>query len=80
MIFLFKWQANLKYEKPALEEDAPVYFAKQIINNACATQAMLSILLNQSDADIEIGEQLKQLRVRAKTDLVRGHVALQGLM
>lgn len=63
MIFLFKWDPTLKTEKPATEEDAPVYFAQQIINNACATQAMLSILLNQPDSELEIGDQLKQLRV-----------------
>ena len=63
LIFLFKWDPTLKTEKPATEEDAPVYFAQQIINNACATQAMLSILLNQPDSELEIGDQLKQLRV-----------------
>lgn len=63
LIFLFKWQPDLKTAKPAVEEDAPVYFAQQIINNACATQAMLSILLNQADKELEIGEQLKQLKV-----------------
>lgn len=63
LIFLFKWEQNLETDKPATEGDAPVYFAQQIINNACATQAMLSILLNQPDTELEIGEQLKQFRV-----------------
>jgi hypothetical protein len=70
LIFLFKWQPDLKTNKPAIEENAPVYFAQQIINNACATQAMLSILLNQSDTELEIGEQLKQLRVRVHTGVL----------
>jgi Ubiquitin carboxyl-terminal hydrolase, family 1 len=63
LIFLFKWQPDLKTKQPAVEENAPVYFAQQIINNACATQAMLSILLNQPDTELDIGEQLKQLKV-----------------
>jgi ubiquitin carboxyl-terminal hydrolase L5 len=37
-----------------------IFFAKQIINNACATQAILSILLNHSD--IELGEDLANFK------------------
>ena len=41
-------------------EDAPLYFAKQIASNACATQAILSILFNSES--IDIGDKLKQFK------------------
>lgn len=46
------------------EENSTVYFAQQVINNACATQALLAILLNQDDQELNIGEELRNLRVR----------------
>eukprot|EP00892_Ulva_mutabilis_P000813 jgi/Ulvmu1/10732/UM068_0020.1 len=61
LIFLFKFKSSL-YTAQATEQTDQVYFAKQIINNACATQAMLSILLNADENEVEIGDQLRNLR------------------
>ncbi|TPX35542.1 hypothetical protein SmJEL517_g02063 [Synchytrium microbalum] len=50
LIFLFKYTPS----EPAgvVQPEAPgVFFAKQVINNACATQAIISILLNRNDVD-----------------------------
>ncbi len=62
MIFLFKWVQDTEKREGILSEyDPELYFASQVINNACATQAILSILMNRSK-DIEIGEELTNLK------------------
>jgi len=33
-------------------EETSVFFAKQVVNNACATQAILSVLMNAEDIDV----------------------------
>ncbi|XP_069497176.1 ubiquitin carboxyl-terminal hydrolase isozyme L5 isoform X2 [Ambystoma mexicanum] len=64
LIFLFKWQPG---EEPAgsIVRDnrlQTIFFAKQVINNACATQAIVSVLLNCEHPHIYIGETLAEFK------------------
>lgn len=60
-IFLFKWSPEKDSRSVISPQDVPeVYFAKQTTQNACATQAILSILLNRPE--IDLGEDLTQLK------------------
>ncbi|XP_053324611.1 ubiquitin carboxyl-terminal hydrolase isozyme L5 isoform X2 [Spea bombifrons] len=64
LIFLFKWQPG---EEPAGSVVCDsrldtIFFAKQVINNACATQAIISILLNTIHPDVCLGETLSEFK------------------
>ena len=62
LIFLFKYMKNSGYTPNVLQYwDTDLFFAKQIIENACATQAILGVLLNNSEK-IDIGPTLKELK------------------
>jgi len=75
LIFLFKWDKELENggrqnsdgdgnggKAPLVGDDAPadLFFARQVTHNACATQAILSVLLNAegavAEAEAEEGE------------------------
>ena len=43
-----------------------IFFAKQVIINACATQAIISVLLNISHSDMELGPVLSEFKEFAK--------------
>lgn len=64
LIFLFKWT---KDDDPSgsLVQDSrleKIFFARQVIENACATQAILSVLLNCRHNDIRLGHTLTELK------------------
>ena len=62
LIFLFKYMKNNGYAPQVLSHwDEDLFFAKQVITNACATQAILGVLMNNSDK-IDIGDTLKELK------------------
>lgn len=72
LIFLFQWQNPSKdasssstatKNEPLSEEQIPesLFFAHQVTANACATQAILSVVLNQGD-DVELGSVLTEFK------------------
>ena len=62
LIFLFKWQKpSASADQPQISEDPSIFFANQVVNNACATQAMIQILLNK-DTEVSVGSELGQLK------------------
>ena len=62
LIFLFKYMKNSGYKPNILTSwDKDLFFAKQEVQNACATQAILAILLNNTDK-LDIGPILKELK------------------
>ena len=62
LIFLFKYIRNSGYNPIILNDyDEDLYFPKQVINNACATQAIIGILLNNEEK-LEIGPDLTEFK------------------
>ena len=62
LIFLFKYMQKSEYKPNVLTTwDEDLFFAKQEVQNACATQAILGILLNNTDK-LDIGPTLTELK------------------
>eukprot|EP00794_Sanderia_malayensis_P015688 gene15688-17270_t len=64
LIFLFKWRPGEETDGAIVRDSRldNIFFAKQVINNACATQAILSILLNAKHPDLRLGETLSSFK------------------
>jgi ubiquitin carboxyl-terminal hydrolase L5 len=68
LIFLFQWvakdeqSASAQKQDPLSEDEIPadLFFAHQVTTNACATQAILSVVLNA--ADLELGNTLQEFK------------------
>jgi len=60
LIFLFKYEFEHKDTRSTCNPPN-VFFAEQVINNACATQAILSVLLNAQGLDL--GTELTEFKV-----------------
>ncbi|MCJ1457967.1 hypothetical protein MMC28_008336 [Mycoblastus sanguinarius] len=67
VIFLFKYPTGEKPSETPRDGDFDfdaaenLFFAAQTIQNACGTQALLSVLLNK-EGEVEIGPQLKEFK------------------
>jgi ubiquitin carboxyl-terminal hydrolase L5 len=67
VIFLFKYPTGeARSDSPkdgSFDHDAAsnIFFAAQTIQNACGTQALLSVLLNK-DGEVELGKELKEFK------------------
>ena len=67
VIFLFKYPTGEKPSERArdgsfdFDASEKLFFAAQTIQNACGTQALLSVLLNK-EGEVEIGPQLKEFK------------------
>jgi len=60
LIFLFNWRNDIQDSRPTLESlPGNFFFANQVIPNACATQAILSILMNSS---LDLGDTLREFQ------------------
>ncbi|CAA86665.2 Ubiquitin carboxyl-terminal hydrolase ubh-4 [Caenorhabditis elegans] len=74
LIFLFKWRQG--DETTGIPSDKQnIFFAHQTIQNACATQALINLLMNVEDTDVKLGNILNQYKEFA-IDLdpnTRGH-------
>lgn len=60
LVLLFKWQsAEQAAPLGTVMKDAPVFFAKQVIENACATLAIMNTLCNYAE-HVDLGPKMQQ--------------------
>uniref|UniRef100_A0A8D8QTI6 Ubiquitin carboxyl-terminal hydrolase n=2 Tax=Cacopsylla melanoneura TaxID=428564 RepID=A0A8D8QTI6_9HEMI len=64
LIFLFKLREDNEPAGSIVQDSRleTIFFAKQVVNNACATQAILSIILNTIHPEVSLGNTLTEFR------------------
>ncbi|XP_023941364.1 ubiquitin carboxyl-terminal hydrolase isozyme L5 isoform X2 [Bicyclus anynana] len=64
LIFLFKYVQHEEPSNPVVTDNRleNIYFAKQVINNACASQAVINMLLNCNHPDVYLGPELTKFK------------------
>ncbi|TPP64641.1 Ubiquitin carboxyl-terminal hydrolase [Fasciola gigantica] len=60
LIFLFNWAGQSSGDEKIVPDpkENGIFFAKQVITNACATQAIINILMNIADKNVQLGQTL----------------------
>lgn len=62
MIFLFRWKEEQEKNQPEMVCPDDIWFANQVIDNACASLALLNIVFNIEGEKVEIGEHLTSFK------------------
>lgn len=64
LIYLFKWRPDSTDDTMVIECPENLFFARQVVKNACATQAILAILMNSDKlaSSGELGETLSEFK------------------
>jgi len=64
LVFLFKWTPDNDPAGSIVQDSRldSIFFARQVINNACATQAIMSVLMNIEDSGVSLGTTLQEFK------------------
>lgn len=62
LVFLFKWKGGADPRPTVDASEHGLFFAQQVIHNACATQAILSTLMNVPPEKLDLGPHLKEFK------------------
>jgi len=62
LIFLFTWNGNGEIQGNYVPDAPNVFFTRQTVQNACATQAIINLLMNIEDEGVKLGPDLENLK------------------